>query len=73
MLKKKSKPRGITSLDFKPYYKAIIIKTGTGTKQTHRSMEQNREPEMDPQLNGQLIFDKAGKNVQGKKDSVFSK
>ena len=29
-------------------------------KQTHRSMEQNR----DPQLYGQLIFDKAGKSVQ---------
>ena len=33
-------------------------------KQTHRSMEQNREPEMDPQLYGQLIFDKTEKNIQ---------
>ena len=36
-------------------------------KQTHRSMEQNREPKMDPQLYGQLIFDKAGKNSNGKR------
>ena len=36
-------------------------------------MEQNREPEMDPQLSGQLIFDKAGKNIQWKKDCLFSK
>lgn len=28
---------------------------------------------MDPQLCGQLIFDKAGKNIQWKKDSVFNK
>ena len=28
---------------------------------------------MDPQKYGQLIFDKAGKNVQWNKDSLFSK
>ena len=30
-------------------------------------------PEMDPQTYGQLMFDKAGKDIQWKKDSVFSK
>ena len=30
-------------------------------------------PEMDPQTSGQLIFDKAGKNIQWNKDSPFSK
>ena len=29
-------------------------------------------PEMDPQTYGQLIFDKAGKNSQWNKDSLFS-
>ena len=28
---------------------------------------------MDPQTYGQLIFDKAGKNIQWKKDSLFGK
>ena len=28
---------------------------------------------MDPQLYGQIMFDKAGKNIQWKKDSLFSK
>ncbi|KAF0878288.1 LIN1 transcriptase, partial [Crocuta crocuta] len=27
----------------------------------------------DPQLDGQLVFDKAGKNIQWKKDSLFNK
>ena len=30
-------------------------------------------PEMDPQMHGQLIFDKAGKNIQWNKDNLFSK
>ena len=36
-------------------------------KLTHRSMEQNRKPRYGPPTNGQLIFDKAGKNIQRKK------
>ena len=44
---------------------------GTGTKQTHRSMEQNREGEINPQTYGQLIYDKGGKIYNGEKP-VFS-
>lgn len=36
-------------------------------KQTYRSKEQNRKPEMNPQLYGQLTSDKARKNIQWEK------
>ena len=36
-------------------------------------MEQIENPDMDPQTYGQLIFDKAGKNIQWNKDCLFSK
>ena len=41
-------------------------------EQTLRPMEQNREPRNDPQTYGQLIFDKAGKNIQRNKVSSAS-
>jgi len=71
MLKRKSKAGGITVPDVKLYYKAVII-SGTKTD-TYNQWNRLENPEMDPQLYGQLLFDKAGKKIQWKKDSLFNK
>ena len=42
-------------------------------KQTHRSMEQNRDPTNKPKHYGQLIYNKGGKNIQWRKGSLFNK
>ena len=76
ILRIKDQTGGITLPDFKQYYKATVIKMVSywyQKRQTDRPMEQNREPEVNPDTYGQLIFDKGGKNIKWEKDSLFSK
>ena len=70
ILRKKNGAGGMRLPDFRVYYKATVIKT---VRYWHRSMVQDRVPRDRPMHIDHLIYNKRGKNIQWRKDSLFNK